>query len=392
MNLALLLPAGLAALAALLLPLLIHLARRSEQRPTVFAALQWLRQKPRPRHRIRFDEWPLLLVRLLLLALLALLIARPVLFGAEDRQPWVAVAPGIDPHQARMQSAPSNARWHWLTPGFPRFESGARAPAPSRVAITSLLRELDADLAPGVALTVLVPEQLNGVDGQRPVLSRRVDWRVLPGIETKPRAAAVAAAPSLSVRYSPDREGSLRYLRAANAAWQDPSSKAVAGQDIALSAKPVAAQTLHLMWLAPGPLPQAVADWIRNGGVALLDPEATLADAVPMSVLWRDDDGAALVEGSAYGRGKVMRLTRPLQAKAIPQLLDAQFPRQLRGLFVAAAPEPARVHAAAHAPSTGGIAFPVAPRELQPWLLALIAMLFAVERWMASAKRQRSAP
>ena len=64
MNLALLLPAGLAALAAVLLPLLIHLARRSEQRPTVFAALQWLRRKPKPRHRIRFDEWPLLLVRL----------------------------------------------------------------------------------------------------------------------------------------------------------------------------------------------------------------------------------------------------------------------------------------------------------------------------------------
>ena len=53
MNLAFLLPAGLAALAAVLLPLLIHLARRSEQRPTVFAALQWLRQKPKPRHRIR---------------------------------------------------------------------------------------------------------------------------------------------------------------------------------------------------------------------------------------------------------------------------------------------------------------------------------------------------
>ncbi|WP_425529642.1 hypothetical protein, partial [Xanthomonas citri] len=34
MNLLLLFPAGLAALAALLLPLLIHLARRSEHRPT----------------------------------------------------------------------------------------------------------------------------------------------------------------------------------------------------------------------------------------------------------------------------------------------------------------------------------------------------------------------
>src|SRR5690606_9148841 len=79
MSLALLLPAALAALGALLLPLLVHLARRSEQRPTDFAALRWLRRKPRPRRRIRFDERWLLALRLLLLALIALWLARPVL-------------------------------------------------------------------------------------------------------------------------------------------------------------------------------------------------------------------------------------------------------------------------------------------------------------------------
>src|SRR5690606_38671272 len=42
MNPLLLLPAGLTALTALALPLLIHLARRQQQRPTVFAALRWL--------------------------------------------------------------------------------------------------------------------------------------------------------------------------------------------------------------------------------------------------------------------------------------------------------------------------------------------------------------
>jgi hypothetical protein len=93
-NLAFLLPAALAALATALLPLLIHLARRSEQRPTLFAALQWLRQKPKPRHRIRFDEWVLLALRVALVCLFALLLARPVLFGALSDAPYVAVAPG----------------------------------------------------------------------------------------------------------------------------------------------------------------------------------------------------------------------------------------------------------------------------------------------------------
>jgi len=93
----LLFPLGLAALAAWLLPLLIHLARRHPYTPLDFAALRWLRAHIRPRQRIRFDDWPLLLVRLLLLAALALLLARPALTGpAPVPAAWTVVAPGLD--------------------------------------------------------------------------------------------------------------------------------------------------------------------------------------------------------------------------------------------------------------------------------------------------------
>ena len=64
MSVALLAPAALAALAALLLPLLIHLARRSELHPVDFSALRWLRAQLRPRRRLRFEDWPLLLLML----------------------------------------------------------------------------------------------------------------------------------------------------------------------------------------------------------------------------------------------------------------------------------------------------------------------------------------
>ena len=63
MSLAWLYPAGFAALATLLLPLLIHLARRDQQAPLDFAALRWLRNDPRPRRRLRFDERLLLVLR-----------------------------------------------------------------------------------------------------------------------------------------------------------------------------------------------------------------------------------------------------------------------------------------------------------------------------------------
>jgi len=139
----LLLPAGLAALFALLLPLLVHLHRRTEQQPTAFAALRWLQVRQRPQRRIRFEEWPLLALRLLLLAALAVLVAQPVLYGAPGGKRWVVVAPGIDRVRAHAAVAAPDAAWHWLAPGFPALE---REPPAGPQPLASLLRELDATL------------------------------------------------------------------------------------------------------------------------------------------------------------------------------------------------------------------------------------------------------
>lgn len=386
MNLAFLLPAGFVALAVLLIPLLIHLARRSEQRPTDFAALRWLRAKPKPRHRVRFDEWPLLLLRLLLLAALALLLARPVLFGSASHAPWVAVVPGVDLRSVRaMRNAP-DTRMHWLAPGFPSLD--ADVPRGS-LPISSLLRELDASLPAEVPLTVLVPAQLVGVDAQRPVLGRRIDWRVMPGAMQSLRATPVEATPAMSVRHAPDRAAGVRYLRAANLAWQMPQSGSL---DIAPVTQPLAANTRFLVWLAPGPLPVLVRDWIANGGVALLDQETVFARPTNVITFWRDDIGAPLVEGGTLGRGRILRLTRPLSPQAMPQLLEADFPDRLRALSSTPAPAPARVAAAAHAPSTGGEVFALPPRDLRSWLLWWIALLLLLERWLASSPRRGIAP
>jgi hypothetical protein len=416
MNLALLLPAGLAALAAVLLPLLIHVARRSEQRPTVFAALQWLRRKPKPRHRIRFDEWPLLLVRLLLLVLLALLLARPVLHGAHDDAPWVVVAPGAALPLDRAPLAPAGARWHRLEPGFPALDDAATPGAlpRGRASVTSLLRELDATLPPGVALTVLVPTELDGVDGERPRLSRRVEWRVMPATANSavgPRignpsrgdagasnAALVASkAPQVSVRYAPERESALPYLRAAFAAWSpeqpgESTQRPPARSDIAPVAAPLPGSTRHLIWLAPGALPPAVCEWVRGGGTALLDAQATPCTTAPTVAVWRDPSGLPLVEAAAHGHGRVLRFTRELAPRSMPVLLEGAFPTHLRALFEPAAAPPARVPASAHAPLTGGARHEQPPGDLAPWLIALIALVFAVERTMATGRRQGAAP
>lgn len=385
MSLALLLPAGLAALAALLLPLLLHLARRHEQTPTDFAALRWLRQKPKPRHRIRFDEWPLLLVRLLLLALLALWLAKPVLSGADDARPWIVAVPGIDAATVRTQAGQTNARLHWLAPEFPSLD----APSPSGVpAIGSLLRQLDAGLPPGTPLTVVVPATLQGADAERPTLSRAVTWTVVDGAMASASPAA-STPPTLVVRHVAGNDRGLRYLRAAASAWPTASSSTL---QVGTQDQPLPAATAAVAWLVPGPVPAQVVQWIEAGGTALLANDSTLDGFVPTSTPWRDDAGAALVEVGAREKGRVLRFTRPLRADAMPALVEADFPRHLRALLDGPVASPTRVLASDYAPVTGGATYPIAPRDLQPWLALLIALLVLIERWMATRRARSVAP
>ncbi|MDH5824434.1 BatA domain-containing protein [Luteimonas sp. RD2P54] len=390
MSFGLLLPAALSALAALLLPLAIHLARRSEQRPTVFAALRWLRQRPKPRHRVRFDEWPLLLLRLLLLAMLALWLARPVLYGAPAATRWIVAAPGVEPAAlagAVAADGGDEISRRWLAPGFPPLAE----PEPrGSVALSSLLRQLDAELPAEAALTVLVPERLSGVDAERPRLSRAVDWRVLPGTMPAP-AVAPRRPPVLVVRHAAERAPALRYLRAAAQAWHgDDGAQPRLAAGAADAALPAAGQVL--VWLVPGPLPERVRRWIEAGGTALLDAAATIEDAPRLQPLWRDDLGMPLAEGAASGRGRLLRLTRPLRPAAMPQLLEPEFPHRLRAVLEPPPPPPARALAAEHAPLGGAAAWPQPPRELRPWWALLVALLVLAERWLATSRRRGGAP
>jgi hypothetical protein len=388
MNLALLLPIALAALAALTLPLLIHLARRSEQRPTDFAALRWLRQKAKPHHRIRFDEWPLLLSRLLLLALLALWLAKPVLFGSASDAPWIVVAPGVDVSQLRAVVSENSAEQRWLAPGFPAL---VQAPPTGKVPVASLLRQLDAELPSSAKLTVFVPAQLSGADAQRPVLSRAVDWRVAPGT-MKTGEPPHVPPPALSVRFATDREPAVRYLRAAAAAWHPSQTARTNSFSAAPVTQPLPADARHLVWLAPGALPASVLQWIENGGAALLDAQAEVPAGAGLTVRWRDAQGSPLVEGATWGRGRVLRFTQPLRPSDMPSLVEADFPQRLRALFDPELPAPSRVAARDYAPLTGGASYPLPPRDLQPWLALLVALVLLIERCLASRTKRAVAP
>lgn len=365
----LLFPLGLAALASLLAPLLIHLARRTEQRPTDFAALRWLRQKPRPRHRPRFDERLLLVVRLLLLAGIAMVLAQPVITGERAAERVIAVAPGA------ALPAPSDARRIWLAPSFPAIDT----PMPTAtIPIGSLIRQLDADLPPDTTLTVVVPRILDGADAERPRVSRPITWRIAgEGRAAAPPTSAVAA----TLRYDPALPG-IRYITAAASA-------------LGWSAQPIDAGTggqtgKDLIWLATGPLPPAISAYV-SAGHDLLVSSSTTVPAGPATAVWRDASGAALVDSRPLGRGRILRFARALTPAAMPQLLEPAFPRRLAALL-AAPPPPTRVPATDYTPQMGASAPTPPTRALWPWFALAVAGLFAIERWLATRANRRAAP
>ena len=370
----LLFPLGLAALAAGLLPLLIHLARRHPYTPLDFAALRWLRAQIRPRQRIRFDDWPLLLVRLMLLAALAFLLARPALTGpAPVPAAWTVVAPGMD--AAALRGTAEEGNWHWLAPGFPAID---QAPPASSASLPSLLRELDAQLPAGTALTVHVPDPLPGLDGARLQLSRDVQWHTQPMPVTPPQTAA--ALPQLRA-HGEASATAQHWLNALQRAWGVQATLA----PLSVDALPERGEIG--VWSRSDALPANWQAWLRDGG-RVITAGMPAADA---RILLRDAEGAPLLWQQRVGHGYLLALPGDWNTTSNAALRDPNLPRAL--LLALQPPTAPRLgDARDQAPQRAALPAATPPlREPTPWLLLAIVLLFALERWMASSARRRVA-
>ncbi|PPT84612.1 hypothetical protein, partial [Xanthomonas arboricola] len=263
-------------------------------------------------------------------------------------------------------------------------------PAGTTPPVGSLLRELDASLPPDTALRVIVPSQWGPLDAQRLQLSREVRWQVLPG---RSPAAAVAPVPPLRLQAIADAptEPALRYLRAVHAAWALPGALPVSTPGAAEPARWPAGTVVA--WLSQRPPPAPVIAWVAAGGQLLLDAQtpAPPALAVPLQALLQDAHGAALIDAATVGRGRLLRWAAPLQPQRLPALLDADFPTRLHDALQSI-PAPQRALAQTQQPQRGpAIRLASAPWPLAPWLIGLVLLLFAIERWLATAPRRSNA-
>lgn len=374
-------PAGLFALAALSLPLLIHLIRRPQRQLRDFAALRWLAERNRPREKLRWHERLLLLLRLLLLAVLAALLALPAWRASPlpAGTAWVLVTPGVDAETAQRSVDLPAAEWHWLAPGFPQLIAAAEPP-PAAPEFASLIRELDQQLPPTTAVTIIVPAVLSGLDGGRLRLQRNVDWRVLPGVADNDAETELHAP--LRVQARADADGSSEFAVAAALAQAWQAAGRDASYDTAAAEAPVPVGT-GIVFCFCAVLPNALERWVADGGTALLTRQP--ADSgEPVRV---DDGGAIWLRRRPLGHGRVFSVSAALTPQTLPPLLTPDFPAQLwRALQTEAQPD--RAPAAAVAPQKQDAASPGPLLPLEQGLALLAALLFAAERLWAVRRRR----
>lgn len=389
MNFALLLPSALLALTALLLPLLIHLSRRSEQKPTDFAALRWISAQLRPRRKLVFQEIPLLLLRLLLLIALAVFLAQPVSMQSASPKHWMVVAPGADISVAKELPSKKSSEWHWLAAGFPDFEI---KPGDSNIPVGSLLRELDTQLPGNVEITVVVPETLSGLDGERVRLSRKVDWKVVPGNLPVSATSEQSQPLRLAIRQDDKHLNDAMYFRAAHAAWQAEQKASEKDEldsaDILSTLKP---DRTALIWLSAAELPSEIREWVTKGGTIIVSKETAVAEMKSGVSAWRNEQGKVLAVVAPLGNGRILQWQQMLTPETMPELLDADFPDKLKSLLQTKPPAPTRAFAKSQSPLPGAEAGTETPQSLQTWLALLIALLFLLERWLANSPRRWSA-
>ncbi len=171
--LAFLVPAFLAGLAALAIPVYVHLRHRERKEPVRFPSLMFLRRIPfREVRRQQIHQWPLFLLRVLAVALLVFAFARPFLRGrdapivapgAQGRELVIlldrSASMGYGSHWARAQDAARRA-----VNGMGRddraslvlFDQGASVNTRPTSDRTLLLAAIDA-ASPGAATTRYAP-------------------------------------------------------------------------------------------------------------------------------------------------------------------------------------------------------------------------------------------
>ena len=420
-------PAGLWALAALSLPLAIHLWR-PPPRTVRLGSLRFLESLPRRIYNLRWRERLLLAVRMALLALLALLLAGPrwQIRPARGPQRWALL------DSTAALSGESLARWHArqtagdeihaLAPGFPAAGEGKPDIAPD---LWSLLREADAELPAGSLLTVFSPGRLAALRGARPALAHcRVAWVQTPDTHPAPASAGRTAGPptppplGVLIVHGADRAPDARHVEAAVRAAAQVEGRAVNASF--RTDDPLTGDTTSfdwVFWLSARPVPPV---WTGGGANVISEEAGDATDAaswivpgtarlwrrtfptgpMPGAPVWTDGFGQPLLTVAREARGWHWRFFGRFEPAWTTLVRGSAFPSWLRAWLFEPAPvdplddrrlaDPSQCRTAESAPRHGDVTLQRAGDhfvDLHGPLWMMAAALFGLERFLASRPR-----
>ncbi|WP_444929217.1 BatA domain-containing protein [Microbulbifer sp. SSSA002] len=386
-------PQWLWLFTALIIPVAIHLLRRSNPQQISFAALQWVQRysQSRVRRPIVDNKW-LLLLRLLIVALLAGLLAQPLIKREIYPQEGVIL---VDPrigageantfiHNSLPQLVGEGYKVLWLSPETPSVTS----PPPQNVDLWKTLSALSrrADLrrahillinnggpASHQALRVSPHWQWHGLDK-----ASKAPSPVLPSI------ALMGNAPSWWAPVLEDWQSNMPGL-----------SVHIQEQE----ETPNAEQADWLIYTGPAPLPQVVLEFVTGGGLLITDNSIPPTDNLNFVAV----DNSQSAQAASVGRGSWLRYESDWYSEAfyrradLPELLWQHWSGQDWALQ-----HHNRSHWSGHR-LPAEIGLPVADSEvenrrteqLSPWIIAALLLLLAFERLIAlsqsPAKHNREA-
>lgn len=177
-------PSYLFALAGMIIPLAIHLWSKKEGRVIRVGSTQFLPEvESKKSSSIRINEILLLILRMLMIALLALILAEPFTKAtAEFEEKAVFIDPDLSQNEnvlAVIDSlSQSGYKVYWFLPGFPSYETEIED---SIASYWHLIRDLETFEASD--LLVISNSWQSKLLGSRPMINRNISWLTVNEVE-----------------------------------------------------------------------------------------------------------------------------------------------------------------------------------------------------------------
>src|SRR5690606_3513415 len=177
-------PMYLWALTGLAVPLAIHLWSRKEGKTIKVGSIQFLKESdPKQASSVKLNEIWLLILRMLVITILVLIIARPVLKSEDSR---TALTYLIDPsllqkHEMTrvFDTIDKNAELRLLAEDFPEYSKGEIVydpVIPDYWKLSSEMENINSD-----SIVVFTPGYVAGFKGIRPQTNSNINWiRIIP--------------------------------------------------------------------------------------------------------------------------------------------------------------------------------------------------------------------